>query len=347
MSRYNEDVTDATMLEVKLTNTEVERGIYFDLDLIFLLFLLSLRIRFFLHLALMLLDSLVEVNQAILAVKLHLGSLNGLVGTGLLSKSLIGVSKLLLNHASSTVRLLQKGACLFKCILVGMGLSVSSNQVVMGKILGTNSVLKLHLDIPEVKLVLLDDLLGISISSISMLKSSLKVHDISLQLLLHSDSLRLALGFRLNSSLHVFETLVHVLSGRLKLLILLSHSSLNFLADLGKLKLSSQNLVLLLFQGTLSLRQSSFKLHLLSLKTLADFVNLMDGATTFADLIHNVLDLIGKSLVLSSHLFKLQNHFLIGRLDSEELRGGIASLLLATIKIHAKAVNLMLPFRNT
>jgi len=45
------------MLEVKLTNTEVVRAIYLDLDLIFLLFLLSLRIRFFLHLALMLLDS--------------------------------------------------------------------------------------------------------------------------------------------------------------------------------------------------------------------------------------------------------------------------------------------------
>ena len=45
------------MLEVMLTNTEVVRAIYLDLDLIFLLFLLSLLIRFFLHLALMLLDS--------------------------------------------------------------------------------------------------------------------------------------------------------------------------------------------------------------------------------------------------------------------------------------------------
>ena len=40
------------MLEVKLTNTEVVRAIYLDLDLIFLLFLLSLLMRFFLHLAL-------------------------------------------------------------------------------------------------------------------------------------------------------------------------------------------------------------------------------------------------------------------------------------------------------
>merc|ERR1719215_784323 len=64
MSRYYEDVTDATMLEVKLTNTEAVRGIYLDLDLIFLLFLLSLRIRFFLHLALMLLDSLATSTMA-------------------------------------------------------------------------------------------------------------------------------------------------------------------------------------------------------------------------------------------------------------------------------------------
>ena len=45
------------MLEVRLTNTEVERATYLDLDLIFLLFLFSLLIRFFLHFALMLLDS--------------------------------------------------------------------------------------------------------------------------------------------------------------------------------------------------------------------------------------------------------------------------------------------------
>ena len=45
------------MLEVRLTNTEVERATYLDLDLIFLLFLFSLLIRFFLHFALILLSS--------------------------------------------------------------------------------------------------------------------------------------------------------------------------------------------------------------------------------------------------------------------------------------------------
>ena len=40
-------------------------------------------------------------------LKLHLCSLDGLVGTSLLGKSLVGVSKLLLHHSSGTV-------CLFK-----------------------------------------------------------------------------------------------------------------------------------------------------------------------------------------------------------------------------------------
>merc|ERR1711962_986047 len=231
-------------------------------------------------------------------------------------------------------------------ILVSIGLAVSSNQVVMSNLLGSLGILKLGLGLSQTKLVLLDGLLGLSIGSISMLKSSLQVHDISLQLLLHAVSLSLSLGFHLNSSLHALNGLVHVLPGGIKLLILLSHSALNLLPDLGELKLGTEHLVLLLLKSTLSFRESSFKLHLLSLKTLADFVNLMDGAATLADLVHDVLDLIGEALVLSPDFLKLEDTLLIGRLDSEEFRGGIAGFLLAAIKVHAKTVNLGLPFSN-
>merc|ERR1719300_1826683 len=259
-----------------------------------------------------------------LRVQLHLAALDGLVGASLVSQGLIGVSKLLLNHPSGTVSLFQESAGLLQSILVSIGLAVSSNEVVMSNLLGSLGILKLGLGLSQTKLVLLDGLLGLSIGSISMLKSSLQVHDISLQLLLHAVSLSLSLGFHLNSSLHALNGLVHVLPGGIKLLILLSHSALNLLPDLGELKLGTEHLVLLLLKSTLSFRESSLKLHLLSLKTLADFVNLMDGAAALADLVHDVLDLIGKALVLPPHFLKLEDTLLIGRLDSEEFRGRIA-----------------------
>merc|ERR1719445_473793 len=72
----------------------------------------------------------------------------------------------------------------------------------------------------------------------------------------------------------------------------------------------------------------------------------MDGASSLADLIHDVLDLIGEGLVLTSDLVKLEDGLLVGRLGTEQFRGGVASLLLSIVKIHANAVNLLLPFSN-
>merc|ERR1719495_627229 len=172
-----------------------------------------------------------------------------------------------------------------------------------------------------------------------MLKSKSKISSIRFQLLLHAESLSLALGLSLKSSLHGVKSLGLVLSDHGKLLILLSNSALNFGLDLVELHLASQNLVLLLLKGSLSLLKGRLELHLLSLEPLADFVNLVDGASSFGDL---VLDVVGEGLVLTSHLLKLEDSLLIGRLDLEELRGSISGLLLADIKVEGKAVNLTL-----
>merc|ERR1719445_3030715 len=175
---------------------------------------------------------------------------------------------------------------------------------------------------------------------------ALQVEDVSLQLLLHPKSLSLGLGLGLNGGLHVLDGLGHVLLGGEELLVLLSHPPVNLLPDLGQLQLAPQHLVLLLLQGTLSLGQSSLQLHLLSLKTLADFVNLVDGAATLADLVHDVLDLVGQSLVLASHFVQLKDGLLVGGLHAEQLGGGVASLLLGRVEVHANAVNLLLPLAN-
>merc|ERR1740129_1728048 len=179
-----------------------------------------------------------------------------------------------------------------------------------------------------------------------MLQVAVKVQDVSLELLLHSESLSLGLGLSLYSRLHVLDALVHVLLGDGELLILLSHAALDLLPDLGELQLASQHLVLLLLQGTLSLGKSRLKLHLLSLHAPADFVNLVDGATSLADLVHDVLDLIAQGLVFPADLIQLEDGLLVGGLDTEQLRGGVAGLLLGVVKVHANAVNLLLPLTN-
>merc|ERR1719471_1876242 len=245
-----------------------------------------------------------------------------------------------------TVSLLQEGAGLLKSVLVGVSSALGVDQFVMGNLLGSLLVLQLGLGLSEVKLVALDGSLGVGVGSIGTLQVALQIQNISLKLLLHSESLSLGLALGLHSRLHVLNTLGHVLLGGQELLVLLGHATLNLLPDLGQLQLASQDLVLLLLQGTLSLGQSSLKLHLLSLHPLADFVNLVDGASSLADLIHDVLDLIGEGLVLTPDLVKLEDGFLVGRLDTEQFRGGIASLLLSIVKIHANAVNLLLPFSN-
>merc|ERR1719232_925863 len=188
--------------------------------------------------------------------------------------------------------------------------------------------------------------LGVSIGSVGALQVALKIQDVSLELLLNPQSLSLGLGLSLNSGLHVLDGLSHVLPGGEELLVLLGHAALDLLPDLGELQLAPQHLVLLLLQGSLSLGQSSLKLHLLSLEPLADFVDLVDGAASLADLVHDVLDLVAQGLVLPPDLIQLEDGLLVGGLDTEQLRGGIAGLLLGVVEVHANAVNLLLPLAN-
>ena len=51
-------------------------------------------------------------------------------------------------------------------------------------------------------------------------------------------------------------------------------------------------------------------------------------------------------LVLPADFLQLKHGLLIGRLNLEQLRGGIASLLLADVKVVGQAVDLALPFAN-
>merc|ERR1719178_93767 len=179
-----------------------------------------------------------------------------------------------------------------------------------------------------------------------MLEGQSKVSSVSLKLLLHPESLSLALGLSLKGNLHGVESLGLGLLHEDEFLLLLSKTTLNLLPDGVELQLAPQHLILFLLKGGLGLLQGRLKLQLLGLKALPDFVNLVDGASALADLVHDVLDLVGESFVLPADFLQLEHGLLVGRLNLEQLRGGVASLLLADIEVVGQAIDLALPFTN-
>merc|ERR1719422_162057 len=291
---------------------------------------------------------LIEVALELVVLRLQLpsGSSNGLVDIGEVSEVLVGVSQFLLSSTSLSVGSLQQSARLLEAVLHGGGLAVGGDLGVGSGGLSLGLGVNLDLGISDLELVLLDGILGLGTAGNGVLQSKSEVTRVSLQLLLHSESLSLTLGLSLKGRLHGVESLGLVLADHSKLLILLSNSALNFGFDLGELHLASQDLVLLLLQGGLGLLKSRLELHLLGLEPLANFVNLVDGASSLGDLVHDVLDLIGKGLVFTSDLLKLENSLLVGRLDLEQFGGSISGLLLADIKIKGKTVNLSLHLSN-
>ena len=86
------------------------------------------------------------------------------------------------------------------------------------------------------------------------------------------------------------------LPGVVELFLLLGHTPVNLLLDLSKLKLGTEDLVLLLLEGALGLLKGALELLLLLLKATPLLVQVMDGAATFTKLIQKILDLISEVL---------------------------------------------------
>merc|ERR1719474_1939835 len=288
----------------------------------------------------------VSVQLAKLALELPLGGGDGLVDVGEVSQGLVGVSELLLSSTALAVGSLKKSTSLLKTVGNGSGPAVSSDLGVGSGGLGGGLLVNLDLSVAHLEGVLLDGGLGLSVASNGMLKSQAKVSSVSLELLLHPESLSLALGLGLKGHLHGVKSLGLGLLDEDELLLLLGKAALDLLPDGVELQLAPQHLVLLLLKGGLGLLQGGLQLHLLGLKAFPDFVNLVDGASTLADLVHDVLDLVGESLVLPADLLQLEHGLFVGRLHLDELRGGVAGLLLADIQVEGKAVNLALPLAD-
>merc|ERR1719175_8537 len=288
----------------------------------------------------------VGVEGVGLVLQLPLGGGHGLVLVGQIGQGLVGVAQLLLQGAAATVGLLQQGAGLLQGVLHGSGLPLGSHLLILGHGLHLGLVVNLGLGIAHLVLVLLDGALGLEGAGVGVLQSQLQVSNIGLQLLLHAHGLSLALGLGLKSGLHGLQRLGLVLLDGHELLVLLGQAALDLLSDLGQLQLGAEHLVLLLLEGGLGLLQGGLQLQLLGLQTFADFVNLVNGATSLGDLVHDVLDLVGEGLVLATDLIQLEHRLLVGRLDLEQVGGGVAGLLLADIKVVGQGVDLLLPLAD-
>merc|ERR1711971_57271 len=166
-------------------------------------------------------------------------------------------------------------------------------------------------------------------SLVSVVQGNLHFVDVGLVLLFDPESLLLSSGLSLQRSLHGVQSAGVVLPGVFKLLLLLLDPPVDLLSHLSHLQLSSENLVLLLLQGSLGLLQALLQLLLLNLQLPAGFVQLVHGAASLTQLIEQVLDLLCQILVLPPDGVQVLQHLLVGGLDAEVLRAVVATLSLA------------------
>merc|ERR1719189_3328455 len=130
-----------------------------------------------------------------------------------------------------------------------------------------------------------------------------------------------------------------VLASIVELLLLLGNSAVDLLLDLAQLQLSSQHLVLLRLQSTLSLLQGGLQLLLLSLQTAPLFVQLVDGAASVSQFVRQVL-------VLAAHDVKLLVGFIKSGLQAEPLGVEVAALGVAGVQLGHQVVSLGLPLAH-
>merc|ERR1711926_14132 len=229
-----------------------------------------------------------------LSLKTSFGShVSGVDGLHLIA-SRSGVRDLHVKLALSSLSRVKEGTALLNLTREGSSLALSNTSLLIDLLALAGLILKGLDGFSQLSLVSLDGLESLSIGLVCMVKSNFKLIDISLKFLLDAKSFSLGSLFSFQgSSKRLHGTLV-VLTSVVELFLLLSNSSVNFLADLAKLQLSSQDLVLLLLKSSLSLLKSTLELFLLLLKSSALLVKVMDGASTISKLVKEILDFISK-----------------------------------------------------
>merc|ERR550519_1477677 len=111
----------------------------------------------------------------------------------------------------------------------------------------------------KLALITFDGLQSLSIGLVGMVQSNFKLIDISFQLLLGTESLSLSLLLNIKRSRQRIHCTGMIFPGVVKLLLLLSHTTIDLLSYLSKFKLSSKDFVFLLLKSTFSLILSSLQ----------------------------------------------------------------------------------------
>merc|ERR1719412_1543921 len=178
-----------------------------------------------------------------------------------------------------------------------------------------------------------------------MVKSNLKLIDVRFKLL-DAKSFSLGPGLSFQGGLHGIHGSLVVLTSIVELFFLLLNLPVNLPPDLSKLKLSTEDLVLLLFESSLSFLKCSLELLLLNFQAATLLVQLVDGPATISQLVQEILDFIGQVLVLPLDNIQLLNSLIPGSLEAEKFAVVVPAFLLAGINLSRQVINLGLPFTN-
>merc|ERR1719322_452492 len=290
-------------------------------------------------------------------VNLSLHSVERSLNTSLVSRSsgvdgvhlidsIASITKLSLSLSLASLSRVKESSGLLDLSLESIGTSVREAGLLRHLLAETTGLLVLALGLTELSLVSLDGLESLVVGLVGVVQGDLKLVDVRLKLLLDCQTLSLGTLLRLQGSLERLHGTSVVLASVVEFLFLLSNSSVNLLLNLSKLKLGSENLVLLGLKSTLSFLKSSLELLLLSLKSTALFVKFMDGASTITKLVKKILDFISEVLVLTTDNVKLLIGFIKSSLETESLSVEVAALRVAGVQFGHQVVSLGLPLTN-
>merc|ERR1719323_2838272 len=253
------------------------------------------------------------------------------------------IRDVILELSNGTVGSIKESLALLNLTREGGRLTLRDANLLNDLGLGAGLVLEQLDGLTELGLVSLDRLQTLRVGLVGMVQTNLKLVDLSLELLLYAETLTLGPLLGLNGGSKGLHGAGVVLPGVVEFLLLLGHTPVNLLPDIGKLKLGTEHSVLLHLKSGLSLLKSSLELLLLLLKHTALFVKSVDGAATLTKLVKEVLDLICKVLVLPLDNIELLKGLLLGGLEAEQLRAVVTALILGGSNLSGEIGSLGLP----
>merc|ERR1712001_216626 len=159
------------------------------------------------------------------------------------------IGDLHLELALGALRAVHQSLGLLKFAREGGGLALRDADLLHDLGAGAGLVL-VQLDrLLQLRLVTLHTLKAFRVCLVSVVETNLKLVDLSLKSLLDTESFTLGLLLSLQGGRHRLHGASVVLPGVVELFLFLSHTPINLLFDPSKLKLSAEDLVLLLLEG--------------------------------------------------------------------------------------------------